>query len=299
MLRPTTELPPISFPIPETRDDLFNQGSSPAGWSAISSYLACPESARLRILGVRRIPRAYDDGLPNELSATEFGSLMHATLAIRVVHGSEIVSSWLSDSPLAHSFHPMDQEKAQTMLRVYESDYPLDSEPWEYVGVETTVVTDLGGGTLRSARYDKLVRMKRDHALFSLEHKTTSRQGSGSSTSYFPQMLVQQTIWNKNEELVSKYGRMQGVWIDQLVKTQIPKCERLGPHYFTRLQEDRMVETLKISDPMWERLPTGAESWPEGNAWPRFFHSCWGRFGPCQYTGLCHDNAIGDYERVS
>ena len=217
---------------------------------------------------------------------------MHAVLAIRIAHGPEVASSWLDSSPPTKSLIPPDQEKAQRMLRVYEENYPLESEPWEYVGVETTVVTDIGDGVLRSARYDKLVRMKRDHALFSLEHKTAGRQGSASVSSYIPQMLTQQTIWNKNEALVSKYGRMQGVWIDQLVKTQIPKCERLGPHMFTRLQEDRMVEVLRNSNQLFESMPIA----PDGS-WPRFFHSCWGRFGPCQYIGLCHDNAIGDYEQ--
>lgn len=292
-MRPTTELPRISFSIPETWGDLFESGSSPAGWSAISKYLTCPESVRLGALGIRRIPRPPSpDGIPEELVATQFGSLIHAILAIRVVHGMEVVTSWLADSPVCKSLHPMDQDKAQKMLRVYDEDYPLESEPWEYIGVETTVVTDLGQGILRSARYDKLVRMKRDHALFSLEHKTAARQGSGSVSSYTPQMLTQQTIWNKNEALVAKYGRMQGVWIDQLVKTQIPKCERLGPHMFTRLQEDRMAETLRLADKMFEVLPVAADG-----SWPRFFHSCWGRFGPCQYIGLCHDNSIGDYEQ--
>lgn len=291
-MRPTTELPRVSFEIPLTHHDLFHQGSSPAGWSSISSYLTCPESVRLRTLGVRRIPRAQpDDGIPGELTAPDFGTLIHAVLAIRVVYGSEIAAQWLHDSPIASLLHPIDQQKAQYMLRVYEENYPLTNEPWEYVGVETTVVTDIGDGILRSARYDKLVRMKKDHALFSLEHKTAARQGSGSASSYTPQMLVQQTIWNKNPDLVERYGRMQGVWIDQLVKTQIPKCERLGPHMFTRIQEDRMVETLKLADQMYETLPVA----PDGS-WPRFFHSCWGRFGPCQYIGLCHDNATGDYE---
>lgn len=292
-MRPTTELPPISFPIPTTSAELYGSGPSAAGWSAISEYLTCPEKARLRILGVRRIKRYADDGIPDELSATEFGSLMHAVLAIRIAHSPEIASDWLANSEIAKSMHPIDQEKAQTMLRVYEESYPLEREGFSYVGVETTVITDLGGGILRSARYDKLIRMNRDQALFSLEHKTTSRQGSGSATSYTPQMLVQQTIWNKNPALVEKYGRMQGVIIDQLVKTQIPKCERLGPNMYSRIAEDRMAETLRIADDLFAAIPN-----LEGKAWPRFFHSCWGKYGACEFTGLCIDNVVGDYEQV-
>lgn len=294
-MKPTTELPPLDFPIPTTREELFEGGSSPAGWSAISKYLSCPESARLSLLGIRRIKRAPTDGIPDELSATQFGSLIHAVLAIRVVYGHEIATQWLSDSEVCRTLHPIDQEKAQTMLRVYDGDYPLDAEPWEYIGVETTVVTDIGGGILRSVRYDALVRMKRDHSLFSFERKTMSRQSSGASaaSSYTPQMLTQQTLWNKNEALVSKYGRLQGVWIDGLVKTQIPKCERLGPYLFTRLQEERMSEVLKLPNHLYDSMPVGADG-----SWPRYFNNCWGRFGPCEYVGLCHDNAIGDYEQV-
>lgn len=291
-MRPTTELPPIEFDVPDTFEALFEGGPSVAGWSSISAYLTCPEQVRLRSLGIKRIGRPRQDDFPDELTAAQFGSLIHAVLAIRVVYGSEVASQWLAESEIAKSLHPADQEYAQKMLRVYETDYPLESEPWEYVGVETTVVTDLGKGVLRSARYDKLVRMKRDHALFSLEHKTTSRQGSGSTSYYTAQMVVQQAIWNKNEALVAKYGRMQGVWIDQLVKTQMPKCERLGPHMASRIQQDRMVETLALVDRMYEVLPEMS-----GGAWPRFFNNCWGKFGPCEYIGLCHDNLIGDYEQ--
>lgn len=291
-MKPTTELPTISFDVPESAQALFSQGSSPMGWSAISKFLTCPESVRLDLLGIKRISRKVDDGLPNELSAAEFGTLMHAVLAIRIAYSPEVASSWLAESPVAKSLHPIDQEKAQMMLRVYDGDYPIDSEPWDYVGVETTVVTDIEG-VLRSARYDKLVRMKRDHALFSLEHKTASRQGSASVASYNPQMLMQQTIWNKNAALVERYGRMQGVWIDQLVKTQTPKCERLGPFMFTRLNEDRMVTVLRSVDREFETMPIA-----EDGSWPRRKNACWGRFGPCQYIGLCWDNEIGGYAQV-
>ena len=291
-MRHTTELPRIEFEVPETFEALFEGGPSVAGWSSISAYLTCPEQVRLRSLGVHRIKRSRDDSFPDELTAAQFGSLIHAVLAIRVAYSPEVASQWLAESEVCKTLHPSDQEYAQKMLRVYEGDYPIDNEPWEYVGCETTVITDLGDGILRSARYDKLVRMKRDHALFSLEHKTTARQGSGSTTSYTAQMVVQQAIWNRNEALVSKYGRMQGVWIDQLVKTQIPKCERLGPHMASKIQQDRMVETLRLVDKMYEVLPDMA-----GGAWPRFFHSCWGKYGPCEYIGLCHDNLVGDYEQ--
>lgn len=294
-MKVTTGLPKLGFDVPQTRAELFEGGGSPAGWSAISKYLNCPESARLSTLGIRKIRRASADGLPEELSAMQFGSLMHAVLAVRVVYGNEVACSWLNDSEVCRSLHPMDQEKAQTMLRVYDTEYPLESEPWECVGVEVTVVTDLGEGILRSVRYDALVRMKRDHALFSLERKTMARQSSGASaaSSYTPQMLTQQTIWNRNEALVSKYGKIQGVWIDGLVKTQLPKCERLGPYLFTRLQEERMTEVLKLPNHLYNTMPVAADG-----SWPRYFNNCWGRFGPCEYIGLCHDNAFGDYEQV-
>lgn len=292
-MRPTTELPPLQFDVPSTLEEMLSGGSSPAGWSAISEYLTCPEKTRLRTLGIRRIPRQPVDNLVDELSATGFGTLMHTVLAIRPVYGSEVASAFLAESPIAKALHPIDQQKAQAMLRVYETEYPLENEPWEYIGVETTVVTDIGGGALRSVRYDKLVRMKRDHALFSLEHKTASRQGTQYVASYTPQMLVQQTLWNKNPHLVAKYGRMQGVFIDQLVKTQIPKCERLGPYLFDRWQEDQMVDTLKLADTMYESMVVA----PDGS-WPKFRNNCWGRFGACEYLGLCWDNAVGDYEQV-
>lgn len=297
-LVPTAAPLQLHHPIPQSVYEMLSTSGSPAGHSAISSYLACPERARLRSLGIRRIPYAgYDDGLPTELDELGYGTLIHALLAVRIIHGYD-VALWLAEaSPLAQELHPADQLKASTLLRFYNGTYPLEEEPFEYLGVEAYVASALpfapsAPPAVRTVKYDAVVRMKADGWIFSLEHKTASR-ASSSLWIYYPQMAWQQALWNLNPYLVQTYGPMRGVIIDQLVKTEVPKCERLGPTYFSKLQEQRIIEYMRLPELIAPTLPVN----PDGSH-PRMFHNCTGRYRPCEYINLCWENLFGDYEQV-
>lgn len=303
MIAPTVELPLLQYKIPRTVEEMLEQGSSKLGFSTVSTYLECPERSRLRALGIR--PKRYESFEFDTLNELGFGTLIHTLLPVRVVHGMLAATHLLGgqltlvgalagyDGP-ALILHPDDQLKALTILRHYDATFPLEEEPFEYLGVEAEVASALAApdrrSVIRTVKYDALVRMKSDGAIFSLEHKTSARKITGAS--YTAQMLAQQTVWNANEALVSRYGPMRGVILDVMTKTAVPSCERLGPFYFSPLQEEKMRWYLSLPERViWPVNPNGSH--------PMMAHACWGKFRPCEYINLCWEGADGDYEQVA
>jgi hypothetical protein len=186
-----------------------------------------------------------------------------------------------------------DQIKARSMLRMYDAEFPLDQEPWTYVGNEAVVVTNIAlpgqKPVWRTVRYDKVVQQHdsvRGRVVLSLEHKTASR--SGPMNAYSPQAFVQTALWNANPALVEKYGPMVGVVFDVLVKTQVPKVERANPKYVSTNEQRLALEYLRVAEEV--KFPIAGDG-----SYPRFIHSCWGRFEPCEFISLCFDRAVGDY----
>ena len=303
MIAPTVELPPLQYKIPQTIEEMLEQGSSSLGFSTVSTYLECPERSRLRALGIRKKPtESFDLDPLNELG---FGTLMHTLLPTRAVYGAQ-TALWMlgaceleggalaaaESSPLG--LHPDDRLKALTILRHYDATFPLEEEPFEYLGVEAEVASKIvapGGRTvIRTVKYDALVRMKADGAIFSLEHKTSARKITGAQ--YIAQMMAQQAVWNANAALVQRYGPMRGVILDVMTKTTVPSCERLGPFYFSPHQEEKMRWYLSLPERVaWPANPDGSH--------PRMAHACWGKYRPCEYIDLCWEGVDGDYEQVT
>ena len=302
MIAPTVELPPLQYKIPATVEEMLEQGSSKLGFSTVSTYLECPERSRLRALGIRqKRTESFEFDSLNELG---FGTLIHTLLPVRAVYGMDTALWMLGECdreggvlaagesrPLI--LHPDNQLKALTILRHYDATFPLEEEPFEYLGVEAEVASAFpapdGRFVVRTVKYDALVRMKSDGAIFSLEHKTSARKITGAS--YTAQMLAQQTVWNVNEALVARYGPMRGVILDVMTKTTVPSCERLGPFYFSPLQEEKMRWYLSLPERVtWPVNPNGSH--------PMMAHACWGKYRPCEFINLCWEGADGDYEQV-
>lgn len=288
----TAELPPIDYVVPETFAQCAGEGSSALGMSSTSSWLSCPEYSHLRSLGVRQKPSYYEDA---KLSAANFGILFHALRAIRFVHGMERAESTLRKFWESKELSVEDAQKALLILRVYDQKFPREADTFDLLGVECTVYTNIhdwwGRPLYRSVRYDTVVKMKADGAVFSLECKTASRGGQSTLNPYIPQGMTHSAIWNANKQLVDKYGEMQGTIWDHAVKTVTPDCDRVGPRYFTKPQQARALDYLRLPDVIqMPKLPDGS--------YPKFFHNCWGKYSPCSYISLCHEDAHGDYEVV-
>lgn len=298
---PTTELPQITFQPPVTVEEILEGGSSTMGMSAVTSYLSCPESARLRSLGVRRKAETFDDGLRiHDLeAATDFGSVAHAIRAVRICNGQQTALDTINGLNLT--------EEARLKLRglflVYDDLYPLQAEPFQYIGVETEITTDIGndagGPCLRTVRYDSLVYYRPGgltaagaEGIYSFECKTSSHAGQSALAAYTPQRFSHMALWNANEDLVAKYGPMRGVIYDMMIKTKVPQADRHGPFYVSKLQQQRALEYLRLPEKIVFPVLTSVS----GSSYPRFLHSCWGRFAPCPYVNLCHENSVGEYE---
>lgn len=288
----TISLGPLQFPWPylSFSDFLRSGGGSAAGHSAVSGWLGCPEQSRLHSLGISRKPSSY---ATDELSALAFGSLAHVLGAIRIVYGEpavyELLHQWSGE------LDPESRQKADLLFRTYDLMYPLVMDPFEYLGVESEVYTDIGTRTgqmcLRTVRYDAVVRLKQTGEIFSLEKKTMARSGNSTLAPYTPQAMIQQAVWNANEALVAQYGRMRGIIFDCLIKTATPNIERLNPRYFSKRQELFALQYMRLPDD--GGVTFGVN---EDGSFPKMLHACWGRWRPCQYIGLCHEEAWGDYE---
>ena len=291
----TTELPQMTYPIPRSLDELFAISASFAGFHAVSSYLACAERSRLRASGLRR---KQDEKMPGEkMNALEFGIVMHALLAIRIIHGMQtaqaLVGSFL-DERTGLGFALEDRPMIMALLKLYDLTYPLNAEPFEYLGVETEVISDVGVAwlpthdSIRTVRYDAVVRPFGEKVVYSLETKTSARAGETSMNSYMPQFATQACIWNSNPALVERWGKMIGVIPNMLVKTKKPSCERMAPRLISARQQELARRYLLA--PSRVHLPIN----PDGTHL-QMIHNCWGRFGACEYVDFCWEGVTGDY----
>lgn len=291
-MRATVELPAITYAVPQSLAEITRQGASAVGNSAVGAWLGCPQFSYLQSQGVER-KQDEDVHVEYGLSALAFGSLFHALRAVRLVHGHAAAEDVLTGLASRRELNAEDSQKALLLLRVYDDTYPLQTEPFQVLGVEVEVITNIrdwwGRPLYRTVRYDTVIRL--DGAIFSLECKTMAKAGVSSINPYVPQGMVHSAIWNSNEALVAKYGAMQGTIWDCAIKTTTPRAERIGPRYFSTTQQQLALDYLRLPDAIqMPRMPDGS--------YPKFLHTCWGRWSPCKYIGLCHDGTYGDYQRV-
>ena len=295
-LEVTKALPAFGYEIPKSIREIVSRGGSAAGYSAVSNYLGCPERSRLYSLGVRPKPKAKivspDDDIVDDVEdARVWGSIIHALRATRLAYGQDRTLQLIEELDLSFE----DKLKLQNIWLIYDSQFPLMEEPFKYLGVEVQVVTNIAlpgaPECLRSVIYDSVIYVpdaNGNNALFSFECKTSARSGENQFSQYMPQFMSQTAFWNANPYLVERYGPMRGVVIDAVIKTKVPKCERLGPKYVSTRMQQRALEYARLPESI--VFPIG----PDG-AYPRMLHTCWGRYSPCEMIGLCHEDAHGDY----
>lgn len=288
----TQTLPPYGFGVDNSRtlkETFASSSGSFAGHSAVSSYLNCPERSRLQGLGVKPKWDAPSNML-TDLNALDFGTLNHALRAERFVRGSAALYSLLDR--WAPELTSDDYIKTKLIWRLYDQDFPLGSDGWEYLAVEAEVRTALplysGAMAIRSVRYDTVIRM--GGAVYSFECKTSARSGRSVIEGYKSQAMTQQALWNANESLVAQYGRMDGVIFDMLIKTQTPSVDRSPPECFSRHQEGLARQWLRSTD---ETVKFFRD--PVTGRYPQMLQSCLGKYSACPMMALCHEEAYGAY----
>jgi len=295
----TNTLPPWSNTIPGSISAILNSSGSFAGHSAVSGFLTCPQASYLKRIGVQRRMAPILDGVLAPLNPLEFGTLIHALLAVRVRWGFEKAHDVLDECLLSKPrLSSVDHLKAFHILKTYDNTFPLRAEPFQYLGVEVEVVACIGflpsgAPMLRSARYDNLVLVPSispgvGPSVFSLETKTASR--SGGVGQYRSQFVTQVAIFNSSP-LRLTYGPMVGVIPNIIVKTEVPRCERLAPHYVS--VHESTIALAYLALPEIVHFPLMRDG-----SYPKFLHACWGKYSPCEFIGLCWENLLGDYEQV-
>jgi hypothetical protein len=124
-----------------------------------------------------------------------------------------------------------------------------------------------------------LVAKKKKGQIIPVDHKSASKDGDSSiEFGMSGQFLGMLAGWPKG------YGKRPGfVMVNKLVKTNVPKFERI-PIPFT----DRMIEQWKR-----DMAHLGADliRYEKEKYFPRHRASCIGRFGACDFYGLCHAGA--------
>lgn len=295
---PTTSLPEqLAYSPPMSIEALLSGGPSLAGWSVTSGMMECPYRGQLLAHKVRpRVAWALGD----ELDRLGYGSLIHVLLAVRWCYGMEWAFNLLK-SPGYAELHPADKLKAEVAIMTYDFTWPRETEPFGVLGVECEVFTEIAPGTISSVRYDAVVKpFKRnpatgqyllefeDHVL-SLERKTTATGGESTMMGYTGQFYTQVANWNANAALVEKYGPMVGVVGDLITKHKVPRAERIGPRYISKFQQDFARRYLAYKAQI--RYPVDAQG-----RLPQMLNACIGRYGPCPFFSLCHDNSVNSYE---
>lgn len=269
--------------------------SSPAGFHANSTWLTCPEQSRLKSIGLKR--KNDFIGSSDELNALDFGTLIHELCRIRAYYtgGHELMLTVLEG--WRHEIGETSYMKALLQMAALQAQFPLETEPLIFYGVESEVITDLRNGTndprpcLRSVRYDAVVGaygFSKEHVkVYSLERKTAAR--SGGLNAYYGQGMTQVVIWNSNPELVRQYGRMEGIIFEQHIKTKVPSCER-HIFYVSQSMEKMALEYMRYSS----NGTVQFQMQPDGT-YPKMLHACWGRYRPCDFISICHEGVTGDY----
>ncbi len=292
MQQVTRELPALSYQIPPNVAAIRSVGPSEEGHSVYSSRLLCPEFARLMTAGV--YPKRIDQSDSLEKEYLVWGSIIHSIRAVRIVYGHARALQFIGDLDLSAE----DKLTLLTMWKIYESVYPLADEPFKYLAVEAEVWTDIGDGhggqLLRSVRYDSVIKGPGD-GVFSFECKSSARSGQSVLDAYRLQFTTQTAFWNRNQWLVDRYGPMKGVLCDMIIKTQVPKVDRIGPLYQGNLAELRTVEYYRLLQPNRAYSAIELKANPDGSH-PRFLSNCWGRYRACMFVGLCWEGAVGAYE---
>ncbi len=294
IIGPTIDLPPFGQGVNNRRplrDVLEYSGSSVAGLSATTAWIGCPRYVELKALGVRRCPTNAELEGVVALPPASFGTMMHALRSERLLYGPQahyqLLESWRSEMVLE------DYLKALQLWQTYDAMFPWGRDPFEYLGVECEVRTPLqlwnGSWVLKTVRYDSVIRYP-DGSIYSFECKTSAKGGSGALRPYLIQGMTHSGLWNANPWLTAKYGQMQGSLFDMLVKTKEPDCDRI-PEYFSRHQQKRAL--LFMCAPQQSVHFTRS---PVDGKLPEMFGHCYGHWRPCDYIGLCHEEAYGSYQ---
>lgn len=170
-------------------------------------------------------------------------------------------------------------------LVIQHDAYWADHDPgWDrVVHIEKMIQGNLDGVPY-STRMDLVAKHRKLPIL--VDTKTSSRSYGDPATEFqmSGQFLGMLALW---QQKISK--KLPIVRINRIVKTAVPTFERIGLS-FSQNQIDRFKKDLVFLHSDLDRF--------KRNRFPRRYHSCVGKYGPCEYFNLCYagPSMAGSYD---
>lgn len=260
-------------------------GASGRGWSSYRNLMACPRRFQLRYIIKAR---------GEERAALGIGSCWHTFIALYYLNMKALIAgtdegpapSAMRDELLKQRADAVLVAEAWRLFEAYVDHWEGVGDYLEPLAVEHWVEDPR---TKRTARYDLIARVTDEGkprgivpGLYIIEHKSLSSWGEKTANSYHldGEIIGQLALWRKaRPQLSRKFGKLQGIIINVVTKTKVPKLHR-----------EIVAPPMKVANAQWHDL----DFWEATEAfyraaghWPKSLAACWDRYGPCDYVERC------------
>lgn len=243
-------------------------GPSGNGWSSLSTFMACPYKYKMTEVGEH----------PTE-DYLEVGGLFHELRAYTrkaLLDGGSFDAQQYCSALLDERVNPTNVHEARRLFTAYSSRY--ENDYLSPISIEKKFVIDKLGHT---CRYDEIAVATSNSDGFPegawiVECKTASRRRDHWDND--GEILGEMLGWKYNR-LDAKYGKLNGVLIDLVVKTRVPEFHRIAvPVNLRRLA----MHARDLAAAEMEREACKAK-----NVWPRRRNSCLAHYKPCTFYDHC------------
>lgn len=282
---------PNVVPMNEAMERAFEQleiprlgGASGRGWSSYNVLQQCPQKFYLRYL--KKVEQT-------SRRALEIGSAFHAFLALYYVNMQLLLAgqeegphpSDLRDGLLDIGADPTYTAEAWRLFDVYADHYEGIGDYLEPIAIEVLASDKETGNTCRYDLIAKVTDAAKDKGIipgtYIVEHKTSSRLDQATCESWaLDGEIIGQLLLYRRAKLAKRYGKIQGVIVNIVVKTKVVKFHReivVVPNAQVK-QQGRDLEVWAAMERMYRAM----------GKWPRALSHCYGhKYGPCDYVDIC------------
>jgi len=267
--------------------DLTLTGGSGHGWSRSSTLQQCPHKYNLKY---NKKVGGWEAGKPPK--ALQVGGCFHALMAVYYQRQIDY------DNAIPIGECTVEAAKLADAILDFGADATLVNAAWEYFEGYVNYYEQIGDYLIPLAveyrakdpngpdtcRYD-LIADVQNHPLalpgtYIVEHKTASRLGREQSEGWHldGEIIGQCNIYKK-ARLLRKFGPLQGVIVNVIVKTKVPQFHReiVTPPTKSTRRQAKDLKVFRATKAVYEA----------NNYWPRSLASCVGRYGFCEFWDEC------------
>lgn len=263
-------------------------GASGQGWSSMSDLMRCPRAYEYRFVNPPKVFR-LDDDRPGVYSSRQMsldlGGTFHQLRAMDLLRRMGKEFPWDNESFLDSM---VNRGASAQMVMEARRLYHAYTHRWENdylipLAVEHKEVSKKSGF---SCRYDLIAKVEAgssDQAgpgIWDVELKTASREDFATTDGWMNdgEIIQQQMLWLENR-LDKKFGRLEGVIVDIIVKTKEPKFLRVVVplNKIQARNHERDLKTHRALKVLYEA----------NGYFPRSRSGCITRWGPCEWFNVC------------